>query len=278
MLLKVENQEHWQAVMHATHREMEIMNELRLLGSCRIQDLARRLDVSEETIRRNIRKLSENGLVRKVHGGVYLPDAVQEATFTQRMNVNPDAKRRVATHLANRIDHGDSLILDIGSTTAYVAQALRGHHDLFIVTNSVAVAHTLATRNKNRVFLAGGELRSHDAGAFGKEAVAYVRQFNVKYAVLSAAAIDAANGFMLHDMDEAEFSREILTRAEHSIVAADSSKFGRQAPIRIGSADMINVLVTDAPPPKDIQALLTGHGVEIDVANTAKPAGKQAAD
>ncbi len=253
--------------MHATHREMEIMDELRLLGSCRIQDLARRLDVSEETIRRNIKKLSENGLVRKVHGGVYLPDAAQEATFTQRMNLNTDAKRRVAAHLAERIDHGDSLILDIGSTTAYVAQALRGHHDLFIVTNSVAVAQTLATRNKNRVFLAGGELRSHDAGAFGKEAIAYVRQFHVKYAVLSAAAIDAANGFMLHDMEEAEFSREILTRADQSIVAADGSKFGRRAPIRIGPPDNITTLVTDVPPPTDIQTMLIEHGVEIDAAS-----------
>lgn len=253
--------------MHATHREMEIMDELRLLGSCRIQDLARRLDVSEETIRRNIKKLAENGLVRKVHGGVYLQDAVLEATFTQRMNVNTDAKRQVAAHLAQRIDNGASLILDIGSTTAYVAQALRGHHDLFVVTNSVAVAQTLATRNKNRVFLAGGELRTHDAGAFGKEAIAYVRQFNVDYAILSAAAIDATNGFMLHDMQEAEFSREVLSRADQSIVAADASKFGRHAPISVGSPDIIDVLVTDSPPPPDIRALLTEHNVEIDHAS-----------
>lgn len=255
--------------MHATHREMEIMDELRLLGSCRIQDLARRLDVSEETIRRNIKKLAENGLVRKVHGGVYLQDAVQEATFTQRMNVNTDAKRQVAAHLAGRIDHGASLILDIGSTTAYVAQALRGHHDLFIVTNSVAVAQTLATRNKNRVFLAGGELRTHDAGAFGKEAIDYVRQFNVDYAILSAAAIDATNGFMLHDMQEAEFSREVLSRAAQSIVAADASKFGRHAPISIGSPDIIDVLVTDSAPPHDIRSLLAENGVEIDQASDA---------
>ena len=252
--------------MHATHREKEIMDELRLLGSCRIQDLAKRLDVSEETIRRNIKKLAEIGLVRKVHGGVYLTDAAQEATFTQRMNVATDAKRKVAEHLAKRIDHGASLILDIGSTTAYVAQALRGHQDLFIVTNSVAVAQTLATRNKNRVFLAGGELRSHDAGAFGKEAIAYVRQFNVNYAILSAAAINAPNGFMLQDMQEAEFSREILSRAEQSIIAADASKFGREAPICIGSPDIIDVLVTDSPPPQDIHDLLVEHGVEIDCA------------
>lgn len=251
--------------MHATHREMEIMNELRLVGSCRIQDLAKRLNVSEETIRRNIKKLAENGLVKKVHGGVYLPDIVQEATFTQRMNVNTEAKRLIAAHLANRISHGSSLILDVGSTTAYVAQALRGHHDLFVVTNSIAVAQTLATRNKNRVFMAGGELRSHDAGAFGKEAITFVRQFNVDIAILSAAAIDGKSGFMLQDMHEAEFSREVLSRADTTIVAADASKFGRKAPISLDQPECIDVLVSDTLPPNEISSFLKDQGVEIDV-------------
>src|SRR3546814_15869655 len=78
------------------------------------QDLARRLDVSEETIRRNVKKLAGRGLVRKVHGGVYLPDAVQEAPFAQRMDENPDAKRLIASQVARMIKNGDSLILDIG--------------------------------------------------------------------------------------------------------------------------------------------------------------------
>lgn len=249
--------------MHATQREMEILEELRLSGSCRIQDLARRLAVSEETIRRNVKNLAEQGLVRKVHGGVYLPEALKEPSFSQRMNVNPDAKRAIAARVARHIRNGDSLILDIGSTTAYVARALREHHNLFVVTNSVAVAQMLATHNNNRVFLAGGELRSHDAGAFGKEAVSFVRQFSVQYAVLSVAAIDAETGFMLFDLQEAEFSREILDRAECSIVAADRSKFGRRAPIRIAEPDAFDILMTDAPPPPDIAAFLADASVEV---------------
>jgi len=249
--------------MHATQREMEILEELRLSGSCRIQDLARRLNVSEETIRRNVKNLAEQGLVRKVHGGVYLPEALKEPSFTQRMNVNPDAKRAIAARVARHIHNGDSLILDIGSTTAYVARALREHHNLFVVTNSVAVAQMLATRNNNRVFLAGGELRSHDAGAFGREAVAFVRQFSVQHAVLSVAGIDAETGFMLFDLQEAEFSREILERAECSIVAADCSKFGRRAPIRIAEPDAFDILMTDAPPPPDITAFLAEASVEV---------------
>lgn len=258
--------------MHATHREMEILEELRLSGSCRIQELAQRLDVSEETIRRNVKNLARQGLVRKVHGGVYIPEALREPSFTQRMNVNPDAKRRIAAHLAKIIRNGDSLILDIGSTTAYVARALRDHHNLFVVTNSVTVAQTLATRNNNRVFLAGGELRPHDAGAFGREAVSFVRQFSVQYAVLSVAAIDAEAGFMLFDLQEAEFSREILERADCSIVAADHSKFGLHAPIRIAEPEAFDMLVTDQPSPPDIAAYLSDASVTVSDAGEPPPA------
>lgn len=255
--------------MHSTQREMAILDELKVSGSCRIQDLARRLEVSEETIRRNVKKLAGRGLVRKVHGGVYLPDTIQEAPFAQRMDENPDAKRLIAGQLARMIKNGDSLILDIGSTTAYVARALRGHHDLFVVTNSVAVAQMLATRNNNRVFMAGGELRAHDAGAFGREAIAFVRQFSVQYAVLSAAAIDAENGFMLFDLQEAEFSREIIQRSEKSIVAADATKFGRRAPVRVDDPGVVDTLVTDAAPPDDLAAYLAEAGVKVVVAEAA---------
>src|SRR3546814_17447001 len=114
----------------------------------------------------------------------------------------------------------------------------------------------LATRNNNRVFMAGGELRAHDAGAFGSEAVGFVRQFSVQYAILSAAAIDAETGLMLFDLQEAEFSREIIRHAERPIVAADATKFGRPAPVRVEAPDVLDTLVPDAPHPANIPSFL----------------------
>lgn len=256
--------------MQATQRQLEILDLLRLQGSYRIAELALRLDVSEETIRRNVRLLAAQGLVRKVHGGVHLPDLLHEPTFQQRMNEQRAAKERIASRVATMIEDGDSLILDIGSTTAYVAQALKNHRDLYLVTNSVAVAQILAPRNGNRVFLAGGELRAHDGGAFGVEAHQFVRQFGVRYAVLSVAAIDGVTGFMLHDMQEAAFSRTIMERAEQVIVAADSTKFERRAPVRLIDTASIDFMVTDAPPPRRVADLLEAAGVEIVLARASK--------
>jgi len=260
-----------------THREREIIEALRMKGgSSRIQPLAVQLGVSEETIRRNVKKLADDGLVRKVHGGVHLPDAEIEPSFQQRMDQNPDAKRRIAARVAAIVRNGDSLFLDIGSTTAYIARALRGHRDLFVVTNSVAVAHLLAARNNNRVFMAGGELRAHDGGAFGAEAIAFVRRFQVDYAICSATAINADRGFVLFDLQEAEFSREIMLRARTRIVAADSTKFGRGGPIVACDPSIVDKLVTDAPPPADLCTAMEAWSLEIIVAdNDATAAAKR---
>lgn len=249
------------------HRAREIVEALRIGGgSSRIQALAAQLGVSEETIRRNVKRLADDGLVRKVHGGVHLPDTEIESSFQRRMDENPEAKRRIAARVAAIVANGDSLFLDIGSTTAYIAQALRSHRDLFVVTNSVAVAHLLAARNNNRVFMAGGELRAHDGGAFGAEAIAFVRRFQVDYAICSATAINAGRGFMLFDLQEAEFSREIMLRAKTRIVAADSTKFGRGGPIVVCEPGMVDMLVTDAAPPRELGAAMAEWSLEIVVA------------
>jgi DeoR family glycerol-3-phosphate regulon repressor len=252
--------------MLASQRERAILQLLQETGSARIEALAARLGVTDETVRRNVRRLQEQGMVTRVHGGVHLKDWGPEPSFAQRMVQNPGAKRRIAEGVARLLPDGASLFLDVGSTTAYVAQALRARRELLVVTNSLAVAQALTGVNGNQVFMAGGELRSHDGGAFGAEALAFVKQFRVSYAVLSVAAISAPSGFLLQDLREAEFSRAIIERAEQAIVAADASKFGRSAPIAIAEPGRFSQLVTDAVPDAGLAGFLAGHGVRVVLA------------
>ncbi len=252
--------------IHSNHREQEILRELRLAGgNCRIGFLARRLGVSDETIRRNIKGLKAKSLVRKVHGGVFLADdlTLTEQPFQSRMDKNAGTKQLLAATVAAMIHDGDSLFLDIGTTTAYVARALRNHRNLYVVTNSVAVANTLATRNNNRVFQAGGELRAHDGGAFGLDAIHFIRRFNVQYAILSVGAINAEVGFMLHDIQEADLSREAAGRAQTRIIVADSDKFGHRAPIAVGDPSQFDILVTNKEPAPDIARTLAQYDISI---------------
>lgn len=250
-----------------SQREQEILTELKLSGgSSRIQFLAERLQVTEETVRRNIRALEDQGLVTKVHGGVHLKNADDEQPLTIRMSENAEAKRLIASEVAHLIKDGDRLFLDVGSTTAFIAMALARHQDLLVVTNSLVVAGHLATRNGNRVFFAGGELRSHDGGSFGAEARDFIRRFALDYAILSIAAINANHGFMLQDLQEAELSRAAIGQSAERIIVADHAKFGRTAPIILDEPARFDRLVTDRTPPAEISAMCDAQSVAIHVA------------
>ncbi len=255
-------------------RAQEILDLLRLSGgSSRINELAEAIGVTEETVRRNIKTLSEDGLVQKFHGSVQLAETKTELSFSARMSEQPGAKRRIAAHVASRVPDGASLFLDVGSTTAYIAKALQGHSDLYIVTNSAAVAHALGARNGNRVFMPGGELRSHDGGIFGVDALEFAARFQTDFAILSIAAINAQTAFSIFDLEEAKYSRAIMDHAVTRIIAADSSKFGRRAPISLANPELLDLLITDNQPPEDITAKLTELGIEIALANSLPSTG-----
>lgn len=247
-------------------REEEILRELRKAGgSCRVAFLADQLSVSNETIRRNIRTLEENSIVRKVHGGVHLVEDIAEDSFNSRISRHADEKARLAAAVATNISDGDSVFLDIGSTTAYVALELKQKRNLFVVTNSAFVANTLATRNGNRVFLAGGELRAHDGGSFGAEALDLVGRLTVQFAVFSASAVNADHGFMLQDLEEANLARVAAAKAQVRFVVADQEKFGKRAPVAFSNDTRFDAFYTDARPSGEIIKMLRQNDIELVV-------------
>lgn len=252
--------------MRSSPRDRAILERLEETGTARVEELARGLGVTGETVRRALNRLEAAGRVARVHGGAHLKDWGPEPSFAQRMQVNPGPKRRIAEAVARMLPDGASVFLDVGSTTAYVAQALRARRDLFVVTNSLPVAQALAGVNGNRVFMAGGELRAHDGGAFGAEALEFLRQFRVGHAVLSVAAVNAEGGFLLQDLREAEFSRAMIARAETVIVAADAAKFGHTAPIAVAPPGSFHHLVTETAPDAALAAYFAAAGIKVTLA------------
>ena len=255
--------------MHRTARQSAILREVTARGSCAVADLARRLDVSGETIRRDIKRLASEGLLRKVHGGAMLPGSLHEASFQQRMGANAGAKQAIARAAAAHVADGDTLAFDTGTTTAYVARALAGRRDLLVVTNSLDIAGTLAggdARGGNRIFMAGGELHVELGAALGPTAVSFVEQFRVRTAFLSAGAVDSQEGLMDYELSEAQFSRALIDCAERVIVVADHTKFDRRGLVRACDLDAIDMLVTDTAPPPPLAARLDEAGVVVEVA------------
>ena len=251
--------------MNRSIRQHEIFKLVQKKGACTIAELAVTLNVSGETIRRNVKGLAAEGLIVKTHGGIALPINNQEPPIMHRMQRMVAEKKRIAEAVAGYVEDGDSLIIDTGSTTAFCAQSLQAHSNLTVVTNSSYIANLLASRNGNRVFMAGGELREHDAAAFGPSVTEFVEKFHTQKSILSIGAIDASKGCMNYELCEADFSRSVLKQSDQVILATDASKFGKNGVAKVCGFDEIDLLVTSAQPDEELTSQLKQSGVALVV-------------
>lgn len=248
--------------MPPSTRQREILQLLERDGTVALSELARKFNVSLETIRRDVKPLAGNGSLVKMHGAVGLASTVGEAPFERRMRENSQAKRAIAAAVAATIRDGDSIMMDTGTTTSFLAWELIAHRRLTVVTNSSDIARTLATRNDNRVYMAGGELRSDNGAAFGSAAIDFINRFSVTHAIISTGAVNAG-GIMDYDLEEAEFARTVLMRGRRTLVVTDHSKFGREGLVRVGGFDAITELATDKAPPEEIGQAMESAGARL---------------
>jgi DeoR family glycerol-3-phosphate regulon repressor len=241
--------------------QSEILDAVRGEGRATISGLAASLNVSGETIRRHVRPLVAEGLLIRGHGEVAL--AEREPPFQRRMGVRAAAKRAIARAAAARVPDGATVMLDTGSTTVFVAEALAARRGLTIITNAIEIARALVGRGGHRVYLAGGELRPDLGATVGPEALAFVGQFRADLAILSAGAVDPAHGVADFHLDEARVAQAMLARSDRLMVAADRAKFDLRAAVPVCPLAEIDLLVTDAPPPVTAIAALADAAVEV---------------
>jgi DeoR family transcriptional regulator, glycerol-3-phosphate regulon repressor len=246
-------------------RQTQILSLVREQGTCSIAALAKSLDVSFETVRRDIKPLVDSREVSRRHGSIALPHELGEAPFERRLREHFAAKRAIARRAARLIDDGDSLMLDTGTTTSIFARELLKKRNLTVVTNSSDIARTLATMNGNKVYMAGGELNGSNGAAFGPSAIAFAASFHVRHAIISIGALDADFGPSDSYLAEAEFARMVLSRGENRVMLSDASKFGRTALIKVCDFKDINRLITDGIPDAKLAAALQAAGVSVNV-------------
>ncbi len=253
--------------MNHSKRHGEILRLVQEAGTITIAELAEKLSVSLETVRRDVKPLTNDGSILKMHGAIGLPALAGEAPFERRMREHADAKRAIARAVAATIQDGESIMLDTGTTTSFLARELQSHRRLTVITNSSDIARALATVNGNKVYMAGGELRSDSGAAFGGSAVEFVSRFSVNHAVISTGAVDAVMGVMDYNLEEAEFARMVLTRGARRVVVTDHSKFGRQGLVQVCGFDGIGELFTDRAPPQGVVDALDKAGAKLTVAD-----------
>ena len=253
--------------MNTNPRQLLLLEEVRARKSATVEQLADTLGVTLQTVRRDVQRLAESGLLARFHGGVRVPSStVENIAHTQRQTLNAEGKARIARAVAQEVPNGCSLILNIGTTTEAIAQALMHHRGLRVLTNNLNVAAILSSNPDCEVIVAGGVVRTRDRGIVGEAAVDFIRQFRVDIAIIGISGIEADGSLRDFDYREVKVAQTIVEHAREVWLAADHSKFNRPAMVQLATLDQIDRLFTDEPPPEPFPALLENADVQLVVA------------
>ncbi|WP_319531815.1 DeoR/GlpR family DNA-binding transcription regulator [uncultured Cohaesibacter sp.] len=234
--------------MTKTPRQKQILSLLEERGKAAITFLAEQLEVSDETIRRDLKLLSEEGTVEKFHGGVRLSVPRSEPPFERRLRDATSAKAAIAERAAARIPGGATIMLDNSSSACFLARALLHREPMTILTISLEIAAILQTANSHhRLILPPGELRMSDRTLASSSTIDFLSRFTPSHFAFSVVA-GSARGCSDFDMFEADFKRAIIPQADETILLIDSGKFGKSGLIHVCDWSEIDVLVTDSVP------------------------------
>jgi DeoR family glycerol-3-phosphate regulon repressor len=249
-----------------TPRQTDILEIARREGRVDVETLAARFGVTHQTIRKDLNDLCNLGKLRRVHGGAMFPSSTVNLALQSRRAIAAEGKARIAREIARIVPDGASVILNIGTTTEAVAEALRRHENLMVITNNLNVAMLLYDAPGIELVISGGMVRKSDGGVVGAAAIDLIRQFRVDFAIVGASAIDEEGAVLDFDYREVRVAQAILGQARQKVLVADSTKFERRAPVQIGHITDMDMFVTDRPPPAEILALCRDNGVRVVVA------------
>lgn len=226
-------------------RHAEIVQLAKDSGRVLVEELAARFEVTPQTIRKDLNELCERRLLTRIHGGALFPSGIENMQYEARRKIAADEKEAIGRAAARVIPDNASLFINIGTTTEAVSEALLDHDGLMVITNNINVANRVRVFPSMEVVIAGGVVRAADGGIVGEAAVDFIRQFKVDYAVIGTSAIDDDGALLDFDFREVKVAQAIIANARHVILVADSTKFERTAPVRIGHLSQVDTFITD---------------------------------
>jgi DeoR/GlpR family transcriptional regulator of sugar metabolism len=236
--------------MIIAERQTRLRDMLARRGMSDLDSLAAELRVSQSTVRRDVDALEEQGLVKRTHGGViWVGDRVngnspRPYAFDQRMGYQQDAKRHIARAARALVQPGQTVLIDGGTTTFYLAQELLGQ-SLQLVTNSLPIANLFLNDEHVELVLVGGLLYPRYGVLLGPTAESVLATIHTKTLFLSVAGVHDGSLYN-QNLLLVQAERRMMEQAQQTVLLVDSSKFGQQALARLGTLDEIDTVVTDA--------------------------------
>ena len=253
--------------MLIAERKSRLRDLLAERGISDLDSLAAELRVSPSTVRRDIQTMEEQGLVKRTHGGViWVGDRVNGSSprpyaFDQRMGYQQDAKRQIARAARSLVQPGQTVLIDGGTTTFYLAQELLGQ-PLQLVTNSLPIANLFLNDEHVELVLVGGLMYPRYGVLLGPTAESVLATIHTKTLLLSVAGVHDGSLYN-QNLLLVQSERRMMQQAQQTVLLVDSSKFGQQALAKLGELSEIDVVVTDAGLPDDQRERVRAAGCEL---------------
>ena len=249
--------------MAQRRRQDLIMELIQHNGFVTTEQLVDRFKVTPQTIRRDLNKLATHKKLRRHHGGAGIDSSTVNTDYQARKIMDLEAKERIAEAMVKLIPDNSSMFINIGTTTETIAKALLKRSNLQIVTNNLHVASILSAKDDFHGIIAGGEVRSRDGGIVGEATRDFINQFKMDFGIIGISGIHNDGSLLDFDYREVRVAQSIIANSSQVLLAADHSKFGRNAMVRLGNITQADRVFTDQPPPPEISRLLIKHDVTL---------------
>lgn len=248
-------------------RQKKILEYIEDNTSAQIHELSERFRVSEATIRRDLDDLDRQGALRRTHGGAIKMDrsTSYEHMHSEKIALMTDEKQRIALRAAQMVHAGDTVMIDSGTTTFFIAQALSHVENLTLITNDLYIAHQTPIHPSSTLIVTGGMRRQGRQELVGTLTENFIRETHVDIAFIGADGIDLTAGITNANFAEVGVKRLMLQSAMRSVIVSDHSKFGRVALARICQLQEADVLITDGKLDTETLQKLKKLPLEIEV-------------
>ncbi|WP_300408660.1 DeoR/GlpR family DNA-binding transcription regulator [Lagierella sp.] len=246
-------------------RLKEIMLSINKNGSITVQNLSRKLNVTPETIRRDLETLENQNKLKRVYGGaISIFENIQEFDAHTRQTININEKINLASIAADFVKEGALVALDDSTTNIEIAKTLaKQFTDLTCITNSLAIAQIFATNPKLKILLASGRLDNKDLYTYGQAAIDFIKMYHPDIFFMSASGISIENGIMDYGFDQFDIKMAMKESSSRVFCVADNTKFGKTATIRVCNFDEVDGIITDKDLDKSWMENLTELGVNL---------------
>lgn len=250
--------------MLLAERRQVILDRLLATSRVVVGELSAEFDVSEETIRRDLEWLEQEGVAVRTYGGAVLKHSDQAPPpYATRKNTNVEGKVAIARLLAGLLRNGDTLMVDESSTALFAVRAVRHLKELTLITNSLNILQEVSGQDSWNIISTGGRLKPDIMALVGPKALSTIQGYHVRCALLSARGINTQLGIADSSDDVVQVKRAMMAAADRTVLLADHRKFDRTGFVSLGSLEEVDQIITDREPSEEWKKRLEDSKVQL---------------